>query len=320
MDGLQAALDYRDYARTRDGAFVEVGAPLREAAVAALAELDSPEALEGLLTALHDPERPVCEAALAALSGRAEPEVVPALARALAHWPADDPAGIDAIWTALASFNQSIGVTPAVVSELLQADGDLPGQGVLIAAALDTSPSRERDEQDVLDLVLEAVRSSDSRRMRRAVRILDSLGGRSVTALLAALEQGPLHPELVVALACTHDRRATAALTPLLGNPDVEVRRAAAHGLAELRDPRAAQALVQASDDDDYEVRTAAVEAVNRLGAVAIIQSIAASTHTDLDSQEAAAELPPASANGLDTPETDETKLRRLSSALRRTR
>src|SRR3954453_10762316 len=112
VEGLRAARDYRDYTRTREGDVLEIGAPTREAAVEVLGELDAPEALDGLCTATNDPEPRVRAAAVATPSQPGEPKAVEALATALVGWPADDPAGIDAVWTALAGMNQLTGVAP----------------------------------------------------------------------------------------------------------------------------------------------------------------------------------------------------------------
>jgi HEAT repeat protein len=321
LDGLVAALEHRDYARTRDGEIVEIGAPVREAAVEALADFNAPQVLEGLYAALRDPDAGVRGYAIARLAGRDEPEVAELLARAVVDWPAGDPAGVDAAWTALAGLNRETGVAPLVIRALLEADGDLPAYGVLIYATLDASPSQAADEDEILRLLVQAVSGPDPDRAARAGVMLGWLRDRSLPALLSVVREGS-SKEATLALARTRDRSATPALIRLLTSEDVELRRAAARGLAELRDPRAVQELVRASDDEDYDVRCAAIDAVNRLGGVAVILGVAATIDSHFASMDATgtqrAELPPPSDNGVTESAAAERRFSRFAAALRR--
>lgn len=77
----------------------------------------------------------------------------------------------------------------------------------------------------------------------------------SVLATLATEQSAPVLHSIGVALSHLKDPRAVAALLPLIGHDDAQVRLGVVHGLLTHTDPAAVEGLIRLSGDADEDVR-----------------------------------------------------------------
>jgi HEAT repeat protein len=252
----------------------------RTAGTLALAELDSPAAVDALTTALADPESEVREAAGLALAGLRDPASIPALCRIVAAW--DEPALARcrraALHTLVAFRTEEAAVE---LARALATGGpgalDLNERSALLAVAY-AEPAGVAVPRVVRALVVLLVHQ-DHAVAERAASLLMLFPAESHGPLARALRTAS-SPEArrraAHALGACRQETAVAALVTALEDPAPSVRAAAARSLGDMRDPATAVALRAAGADGDESVREAARSALKELGTVATATSMAA--------------------------------------------
>jgi HEAT repeat protein len=319
VERLVRALGFEDVLTDRDGRVVDLGAGVRKAAVAALADVDGEAARDGLIAALRDPEEDVREAATWALRERRDPETVDPLVDAVTHWTAPEQAisrehALEAL-LAIADPDMPRRVASGLLArpeELKEAD-----RGILRRVTDASAPDATRRAADSLVAVL-----ADSSAAPRAREMLSCLAPVSVPPLLDRLSDPTAACEAALALGLARDARAVAPLCDLLASSAAPpVRAAAAWALGEIRHPRAVGALLDAAVDDDFSVRAQAASAFDRLGNVAVVLATnALSAHPQPNGEAPRSDALPQPSNGarfaaeLDDPVGG----RRVAPALRR--
>jgi HEAT repeat protein len=265
-----------DWLVDADGHARDLAAPRRLEAVAALATVDSEEAEDGLVLALHDDDPRVREAAAVALGVEASPRAAHALARAAATWrePGLASARAAALDVLVRMNDDVLGVVFAEAlleeEELgeLRPDEDRALRRLFAAQGPATDVLAERLGNELDD--------PDEAFARRTHQVLVALGGSAIPSLVDALADPARAEPACAALAAIRDVRAVPSLVWLLGNGEPRGRAAAARALGAIRDPGAVDALVNASKDPDADVRDAALDALDRLGTVVDLLGAAA--------------------------------------------
>jgi HEAT repeat protein len=272
-EGLVAAAGYQDLVSDPDGGMIDRGAEIRRQAILALGTVGHEAGGEAVEAALSDPSEEVRLAAIGVLHAweKAEP-----LAAALPWLPRDPRRSRDRALRALEQLRQ-------------------PASALTLTAALTQAPDHEVIEDDesrllkllveadessnvagpVVDQLLVALASERPATSDRAEALLAVLAPLSIESVLAELNAGPAPHRSAAVLARIKDRRAVRPLMEGLGHHDPRVRAECARALAELQDPLAVNVLVDATRDPDYRVRASAWTALDRLGTVARIHSVA---------------------------------------------
>jgi HEAT repeat protein len=246
----------------------------------ALAQLDSPAAVDALTAALDDPDQSAREAAALGLAGLRDPAAIPALARIVAGWNEPPLARCRraALHTLVAFRTEDAAVE---LARALAAAGrqplDLHERAALLAVAY-AEPAGVAAPRVVRALV-GLLAHEDEAVAERAVSLLMLFPSESYRPLARAL-RAPGRPDArrraAQALGACRQDAAVAALVSALSDPVPAVRAAAARSLGDMRDPATAVALHAAGGDGDESVREAARSALNKLGTVATATSMAA--------------------------------------------
>jgi HEAT repeat protein len=246
----------------------------------ALAELDSPAAVDALTVALDDADPSVREHAALALAGLRDPDSIAALARIVATWAEPELTRCrSAALHTLVAFR-----TEAAAVELARAlAGAGPGpvnlheRSALLAVAY-ADPAGVAPPRVVRTLV-KLLAHEDGGVAERSVSLLMLFPSESHRPLARALRAGygaQVRRRAARALGACRQDAAVSALAAALEDPVAGVRAAAAESLGEMRDPATAVALQAARGDADETVREAARSALHKLGTVATATSIAA--------------------------------------------
>jgi HEAT repeat protein len=272
--GLCDALAYCDPVRMRDGETVDLGAPVRRRAMAALREIDDDRAVAGAVEALEDDDEEVRLEAVRALRQRriADP-LIGCLVRSSAGLPEQVRAEVHEALHEMDGPGLGVSFAGRLIrdgGEALTGDDDRR----FLEALLSSAPVPER--QDLARAAAQELAGDDEPRRERAFLVLSVLGDTGLEALHQALGQPQRAVAAAAALGRLHDSGALPALVDLLGDGQAPVRAAAARALGEIRDPRAVERLLAASTDSEFVVREAASEALDKLGTSAIVFAVAA--------------------------------------------
>jgi HEAT repeat protein len=267
-EGLVRVLTYEDLTRDREGQVVDLGAPLRKAAVEALATLDAPAARDGLVRALRDPEEIVRLAAIQALCERDYAKVREPVTAVVTHWTGDEHVRVrEHALESLASVADP-NLPRTVAAAMLSRPAELDDADGKVLRRLVEAGGPEAARSTVDDLIAVLLDGPQSPRVRT---MLAWLAPESVEPLVQVLDERQAEREAALTLGAIHDSRATEALCFLLLEGDnPSVRAAAAWALGEIKDPAAVKSLLRASGDDDYAVRAETIEAFEKLGNVAV--------------------------------------------------
>lgn len=246
----------------------------------ALAELDSPAALDALVAALDDPDMAARAAAALALAGMRDPASSGALAGIVATWnePALAHCRRAALHTLMAFRTEGAAVDLARALALAgTAPVDLHERSALLAVAY-AELAGVAAPRVVRALVALLAHEDDAVADRAAALLMlfpSESRGPLTRALRTASEPGVRRRAAEALGSCRQDA-AVAALVTALEDPAAGVRAAAARSLGDMRDPATAVALHAAGGDGDEGVREAARAALQKLGIVATATSIAA--------------------------------------------
>jgi HEAT repeat protein len=281
VDGLRAALAYRDGYVATDGRVWDVGAATRIAAARGLADVGGETAGQALVGALEDPNTEVKVAlvdALAALETPIDPEP---LVQALIDWRAqgDDVAADRALAVLAESKTDALAETfagmrlPAEAPPLGEPDRE--ALGTLLSA--DPRPdARARLAEQLAAALQETPEDLDEERVEQ---MLIWVGPAAADALLRAFERGNPHRGVIRSAGMVGDSRLLDPLVEVLEGDDLELRVAAAQALGGLTDTRAVPALLHATQAPEQAVRVAASEALNAGGIAAVIVGVATIIH-----------------------------------------
>lgn len=277
VEGLLRALSYEDVVTDRSGEEVDLGAPVRARAAAALADTDGPSARQGLLRTLDDPEESVRLVGVRKLKERGDAATADALVEAAATWtaPTQRAAREEAV-EALASFRDP-GLAQRLVAALLRRRAELleeDGQALRHLVAAGGGPTAGEATVSYLMDVLAS--DSDDATLSRAGTVLEWLSPHSIEPLIAALSRPDQQRRAATALGGIRDSRAVEPLAAILDSDDPAIRQTAAWALGEIKDPSAVEALLRATTDDDYSVRSVAAAGLDQLGTVAVILGVTA--------------------------------------------
>jgi HEAT repeat protein len=290
VEGLVRALHYEDPITDRDGNPADLGTAVREEAAAALAAMHEPEAADGLLRALEDPEESVRTTTIRALrefggSAGREP-----LLWVVTTWTEDDRAQLrEEALQALRSFGDPE-VPREVASRLLVRDVELDENDYRTLRELAESAGPEAVNATIDEL---AGHLREASAPWRAAALLAALEPASVDVLLGLLDDPRAREVAALALGSTHSASAVEPLCAVLLHSDSpEDRRAAAWALGEIKDPAAGEALLVATGDRDYEVRAAASAGFDNLGNAAIAVTMSALVRSALEDGRGAAPKP----------------------------
>lgn len=285
VEKLIGALSYRDVLTTRRRQF-DLGAPVRAEAARALGEIGDPSAIRPLTeVVMADRDPRVRTLAVLALDGSTDLDVLTALVNGVCTW--HEPVYQAARDTAVAHIRHiPVGVAPELARALI---GRTHSRGLdedekwVVREVI--APD-EQKRQTCASMLVRWLGSDDDAIAQRAADAIVELAPCGTNVLLEALSESSLSARAAEVVARRRDRQALEPLTHLLRADSPATRKAAAAALGELRDPLAAEALIAASNDADGEVRMAAAEAIDKLGAFAVIASVSNMIGTPVDERQ----------------------------------
>jgi HEAT repeat protein len=287
LDGLRAMLDHTNVS---EGDWDD-HAPMRAEAVTALAAFDGPVVEDGVAHALSDPDSYVRLAAVDAIAARPSPIAVWPLLEAVAEWPY--PAEYAAIEKA---FGILVRWAPDGGAEALARGLSHPAAAELdrrhhdaLKALIDAAP-REGAEERVAAALVTELEAGDADRAARAEQMLMWLDAPATDSVLSALDGDSPGVGVIRVAGLLRDARAVEPLVALLGSSDAAVRSEGATALGRLNDTRAVQPLLSATQDPDQTVRDCATEALDSMGAAAVIVGVASVLRETVREQLAAGE------------------------------
>lgn len=283
IDDLIQALRYRDWTPVHDG-FVDTGTGVRREAVNALADNDEQRVVEAIAEySLEDADVGVQFAAVRALRSHMGRSVAMSMASAFAA-PGDR---YDAVRAALADALQTAPELTAapVARALIERDDARPlddrEQGLLRGMAGSTDEVAEL----LVETFIAALGHERSACRERSVQAAAALVPHSIPSLIVAMSDERRSGGAADALGGCRDGRAVPPLLELLHDENPMLRQHAARALGDLRDPRSADALFALAQDDSYEVRLAATSALDALGSIGMIVSVASMLRPQLEAR-----------------------------------
>jgi HEAT repeat protein len=252
----------------------------RAADTLALAETDSPAAVDALTAALADPDVEVRQAAGLALAALRDPASIPALAEIVAGWqePALARCRRAALHTLVAFRTEeaAVGLARALV-RAGPAPLALEERSALLAVAYAEAAGLAAPR--VVRALVPLLGHDDDAVAERAASLLmlfPSESHRPLARVPRTASACEARRRAAQALSACRQEAAVAALVAALDDRHAAVRAAAARSLGDMRDPATVVALRAAGTDCDESVREAAQAALHKLGTVATAASIAA--------------------------------------------
>jgi HEAT repeat protein len=273
LEGLVDATSYREPVQTSSEGMRDLGIPVRTGAILALGELGRDVGREAVESGLRDRADAVRCAAVRVLEAREESDV---LIRALRWLPADVGNSRDLAMRAvlrLPGTDRAAALGDALIcgeDEELLIEEDV----LRIEALLDKGGAEAEDE--LIQVLVSALADERGIVADRAGELLLRLAPASTPAVVNELGTGPAAAEAAYVLGKIADPETRDALVGALGHNDPAVRAEGAAALGQLQDPAAAEPLMRAAQDPDYRVRNQANLALDRLGAVGVIVTLAA--------------------------------------------
>lgn len=242
----------------------QLGAPdpaTRRLAIAALADLEDPDALPPIAAALaHDQSADVRREAAIALSDWDLPWVADALCRALLD---GHPTVREAAAASLAALKDP--VCGAVLCEWA-------GRNDPFVKAAALRALRGLRVAQAFGPALEALRNENASVRFEAVCVLGWLKDARALRELATCSANDTDPDVrcaavgALGFGAAHDEVLVSALLDALRDGEWRVREEAATTLGKLRSPAGSEALVQALEDDYWQVRLRAARALGQIG------------------------------------------------------
>lgn len=281
LEGLRAALTYRDRVFDRRGLPNDLGIGVRLEAVKALAEFYGPVVALALGEALGDEDPDVRACAAEGIRSLRVPAEVDRLVIGVVEWPVPPyGAAAEAALATLAELR-----TEALVSRMavvmVDSHAELTperhGQALDTLVAADPTGPYAACRPAIRHLLAMLRERPEPGTAARVTWVLERVAHWGIDRLVGALSD----PELQTAAAHLLGRaRATQAVDHLIAlleaHEKADVRRAAASALGEIRATDSVESLLVATRDPEYSVREAAGGALDRLGAAGLILGIAA--------------------------------------------
>ena len=274
-----------DLTRSRDAAGLievtgDVDPKLRNAAMAALAEIGPSEALLAVIEALAHPSERVRCAAVRLLSHW---EQATPLAEAIAWLPAEATSRRLAL-TALGQLGSADSARPLARSLVhSRAQQGLWEDEVQLVLNLCRSADGGDQLDGVIDLLIDALADEHAEVADRAEDFLLWLDQAAVPALIAQAKSSPTPARVVSVLGQIGGAPVLEPLIEAVDHPDTRTREAACVALGELRDPVSVDALLRATRDPQHGVRVKAAAALDRIGTAAFVASISAMVTTQIE-------------------------------------
>jgi len=281
LEGLRRAAGYSDRMVDRRGGVLDRGAPIRAAAVRALATRErgpGEESLVPLYTPLlDDPSPDVASAAAKALAAEGSAEAAQALVDVLAlRGPSLDDEVRLAVREAAVRYAYA-GVSERWAAGVLdnrpESVDDRDREELLLLMGADAAV---RPEQGLFELLAARLAPDDYAPPEAvtAERIVGWCMPVEAGALAAVLERHTV-PEAAVRLAgLSGDQGLRGPLVQVLQHPRASLRREAADALGALCDTQAVLPLLDATTDPDLAVRKSAVTALDSLGSAGVTAAI----------------------------------------------
>ena len=242
VHGLLEALDYENPGVNGDKRYGSVGASVRAQVVAALAEVGSAEADEGLVRALADSDEGVRGAARDALGKRGhEP-----LYEAAATWTADDRADArSAAVEALGASGAKDAAAKVADKMMSRPAGSVPADRETLRNLAQTTGGGGALASHLLSGL--GGDGPDA----RAITMLVWLGPDSVEPLTRALRDPRKRRQAAVALGYIRDARAADALRSLMAEtPDPDTALAVGWALGRIGDPQTGKTLLASTESE----------------------------------------------------------------------
>ena len=281
LEGLRRAAGYSDRMVDRKGGVLDRGAPIRAAAVRALATRERAEGEESLVPLytplLDDPSPDVASAAAKALAAEGSAEAAQALVDVLAlRGPSLDDEVRLAVREAAAGYAYA-GVSERWAAGVLdnrpESVDDRDREELLLLMGADAAV---RPERGLFELLAARLAPDDYAPPEAvtAERIVGWCMPVEAGALAAVLERHTV-PESAVRLAgLSGDQGLRDPLVRVLQHPHASLRREAADALGALCDTQAVLPLLDATTDPDLAVRKSAVAALDSLGSAGVTAAI----------------------------------------------
>ena len=272
-DRLIEACSFQKLVDDGHGGTVDQGASVRFNALEALLGLSDPRTIDAAMALLEDAHPRVRWAAVRAVRKLGAERAVDNLIAGVIGWP-DHPyqsARLEALEALKALDDESLG--ERLVTEVARGNGRVILDSTT-REAISALIAGDDDARGVIHMLVGILEDGEGSH-QRINTMLTWLGPASVEPLIDSMEQHPdIRHSAAGVLGALRDSRAIPALAECLANDPADVRRVAVWALGELRDARAMQALMRATSDDDYSVRAQAIEAIDAMGAVAVVAGV----------------------------------------------
>jgi hypothetical protein len=273
LEGLRAALRYRETFVDEEGGESDAGVEVRVEAAEAMSHFNGPAVADDLAEAVDDSQLEVRLAAVDAISKLGVPTAVERLVDCVIGRGTASDELQDRALELLTGWRLE-GVAEFFVERLFQPDSP-PVEDRHVESfdrILAADPRGAAAQPPVAEAVIAVLeRSPDERAQAGAEWLLGRLGPPAVEAVLEALSDGRAHPALLRAAGLLGDVRAVEPLVGRLDSADPEIRQAAAVAVGSLSHTAAVPALVDATQDPERSVRDAAIAALDRMGTAAVI-------------------------------------------------